>query len=84
MAKEQARAFVEKMESDVAFRESIRGKGSDEEKAAEAAKAGYNFTLEELAQTLKEMEQGLSEEELQRVGRARGDCMERRDAYPCS
>jgi predicted ribosomally synthesized peptide with nif11-like leader len=82
MSKEQARAFVQQMESDVGFRERIRDLADDEERVAVAAEAGFAFTLPELAQVLKELEVGLSAEELERVGRARGDLMERRDRYP--
>jgi len=64
MSIESAKAFIERMKSDAAFRKSVNG-ASDPE--ALVKEAGFDFTKEELREVREEIGQELSDEALRDV-----------------
>ena len=68
MSVEQAKAFMEKLDSDKTFLTQVAGAGSDESRLELAQEAGFNFTTEELASAMGESaSEELSEDELEGV-----------------
>ena len=71
MTVEQAKAFIEKLESDEAFRSQIETASDDAARLQMAHEAGYEFTVEEFNNIVTEMagavDEELSEEQLEAV-----------------
>ncbi len=68
MSVEQAKAFIEKLNSDETFRSQIAGAGSDEARLQTAKEAGFEFSTEELTSVIDQFTgEELSEEELDAV-----------------
>ena len=73
MSVEQAKAFVEKLDSDKTFLTQVAGADSDESRLELAQKAGFEFTTEELASAMGESASDeLSEDELETVAGGAG------------
>jgi predicted ribosomally synthesized peptide with nif11-like leader len=73
MSVEQAKAFIEKLDSDKAFLTQVAGAGSDEARLELAKAAGFEFTAEELAGVIDQFtDEELSEDELDAVAGGRG------------
>ena len=68
MSVEQAKAFIEKLDSDKTFLREVAGAGSDEARLELAIAAGFDFTAEELADAIGESGgEELSDDELEAV-----------------
>jgi len=68
MSVEQAKAFIEKLDSDKTFLSQVAGAGSDEARLELAKAAGFEFTAEELAGAIGESGgEELSDDELEAV-----------------
>jgi predicted ribosomally synthesized peptide with nif11-like leader len=68
MSVEQAKSFIEKLDSDKAFLKEVAGAGSDEARLELAKAAGFGFTAEELASAIGETAgEELSEDQLEGV-----------------
>ena len=68
MSVEQAKAFIEKLNSDEIFLNQIAGAGSDEARLQMAKEAGFEFSTEELTSVIDQFtSEELSEEELDAV-----------------
>ena len=73
MSVEQAKAFMEKLDSNKSFLKEIAGAGSDEDRLQLAQKAGFEFTTGELASAMEESaSEELSEDELETVAGGAG------------
>jgi len=72
MSVESAKAFLERMKSDSAFRESVVGAQDDAERNKLVVEAGFEFTKEEIDQARSEFQGELSDEDLRLV--AGGTC----------
>ena len=72
MSLDQARAFIEKMKSDEAFRNRIVAIEDVDARLVAASEAGFEFTKEEL----KEVQSELSDDELDQAagGTGFGEC----------
>lgn len=68
MSVEQAKAFIEKLDNDKAFRSRVAKAESDEARLELAKAAGFDFTAEDLAAAIDEFSsEELSEEDLEAV-----------------
>ena len=66
MSVEQAKAFIEKLDSDAAFRNRVVTADDNEARLNIAREAGYDFSMEELQQSVPaQVEEELSEDELE-------------------
>ena len=72
MSVESAKAFLERMKSDSAFRQSVLGAKDDAERNELVVEAGFEFTKEEIDQARSEFQGELNDEELRLV--AGGTC----------
>ena len=68
MSVEQAKSFIEKLNSDEAFLNQVAAAGDNESLLGVAREAGYDFSLEELQQSMPtQTEEELSDDELEAV-----------------
>jgi predicted ribosomally synthesized peptide with nif11-like leader len=68
MSVQSANGFLQKFKSDPAFKKSIEGARSDDERKQLVKKAGFDFTKAELkAAAMQQGKQELNEEELESV-----------------
>ena len=68
MSVENAKSFIEKLNSDETFLKQIAGAGSDEARLKVAQEAGFEFSTEELTSAIDQFSsEELSEEELEVV-----------------
>ncbi len=68
MSADSAKKFLEKINSDNAFRKELEGLGSDDERKAFVKKAGFEFTKDDLKAAAKSSgKQELDEKDLETV-----------------
>lgn len=68
MSVEQAKSFIEKLNSDEAFRNQVAAASDNEARLSIAREAGYDFLLEDLQQSIPAQADGeLSDDQLESV-----------------